>query len=271
MDPRADAGTDDVLARVRDLLATHAPPDFAHVPDVDSALFLCAVDHKAGYERSHVIDGEGPVRGSELMWLVGLRAARERRGFELRAGALADIGSKDIAAAFAIDGDTVADPERRATLWRDLAAGLLEHYGGRRGQLNAAADGRLGGEGGLLERLRGLRGVLDPLAKKAQLYAKICERRRWFEAHDPEAWEVSADSVLMRVALRSGLVAPGRARRGPRRDPCRIPPHSRPRPASARRSSTTCSGSSAARTRTSSAPPRETCASPRAIPGSAWY
>ncbi len=209
MDPRADAGTDDVLARVRDLLATHAPPDFAHVPDVDSALFLCAVDHKAGYERSHVIDGEGPVRGSELMWLVGLRAARERRGFELRAGALADIGSKDIAAAFAIDGDTVADPERRATLWRDLAAGLLEHYGGAAGELNAAADGRLGGEGGLLERLAAFEAYSDPLAKKAQLYAKICERRRWFEAHDPEAWDVSADSVLMRVALRSGLVAPG--------------------------------------------------------------
>ena len=208
MDHRAGA----VLERVRELLATHAPPDFAHVPDADSALFLCAVDHKAGYERSHKLDGagsEGPVRGSELMWLVGLRAARERPGFALRADALARVDAEEMAAAFTIEGDTVADPARRAALWRDLAAGLLEHYGGAAGELNTAAAGRLGGEGGLLERLGIFEAYSDPLAKKAQLYAKICERRGWIEVRDPEAWDVSADSVLMRVALRSGLVEPG--------------------------------------------------------------
>ncbi len=49
----------------------------------------------------------------------------------------------------------------------------------------------------------------DPLAKKAFLFAKICERRGWLAVADPESWEVSADNVLMRLALRSGLVAPG--------------------------------------------------------------
>jgi hypothetical protein len=49
----------------------------------------------------------------------------------------------------------------------------------------------------------------DPLAKKAQLFAKICERRGWFEVADPENWQVSADNVLMRLALRSGLVDQG--------------------------------------------------------------
>ena len=157
------------------------------------------------------------------------------------------------------------DPERRATLWRDLAAGLLEHYGGAGGELIAAADGWLGGEGGLLARLEAFEAYSDPLAKKAQLYAKICERRGWFEALDPEAWDVSADSVLMRVALRSGLVAEGGLEevREATRDAFR---QVAAEAGSTRRSSTTCSGSSAARTRISSARPGETCASPRAIP-----
>ena len=67
----------------------------------------------------------------------------------------------------------------------------------------------LGGEHGLLERLARYRAYADPLQKKAQLYAKICERRGWFEVGDPESWEVAADNVLMRLALRSGVVEPG--------------------------------------------------------------
>ena len=48
-------------------------------------LFLCAVDHKSGYERSHEVDGRGPFRGSELMWEVGL--ARPPRPGRLAAAA----------------------------------------------------------------------------------------------------------------------------------------------------------------------------------------
>ena len=47
------------------------------------------------------------------------------------------------------------------------------------------------------------------MAKKAFLFAKIAERRGWLNVLDPGAWEVSADNVLMRLALRSGLVSPG--------------------------------------------------------------
>ena len=35
------------------------------------------------------------------------------------------------------------------------------------------------------------------------------EWARWLEVSDPESWEVSADNVLMRLALRSGLVPEG--------------------------------------------------------------
>ncbi|CAN5554209.1 hypothetical protein BH10ACT11_BH10ACT11_05670 [soil metagenome] len=47
------------------------------------------------------------------------------------------------------------------------------------------------------------------MAKKSFLFAKIAERRGWLRVRDPETWQVSADSVLMRVALRCGLVTPG--------------------------------------------------------------
>jgi hypothetical protein len=67
----------------------------------------------------------------------------------------------------------------------------------------------LSGVEGLLALLARYEAYADPLGKKAFLAAKICERRGWLEVRDPEAWEVCADNVLMRLALRSGLVSPG--------------------------------------------------------------
>ena len=137
---------------------------------------------------------------------------------------------------------------------------------GAAASLLAAADGRLGGPGGLLGRLAAFRAYDDPLAKKAQLLAKICERRGWFEVADPESWEVSADSVLMRLALRSGLVEPGalaEVRAATRAEFKRVAAGGLD-PAAA--CSTTCSGSSAARIRTCSATRPATCASRRATP-----
>jgi hypothetical protein len=197
-----------VVARVGELLAGYRAPSFDHVPDPDAALFLCAVDHKTGYRRAHTVDGTGPFEGSELMWAVALRAARRRPGL-LTAARLVDVSGAEVAAAFAIDGETVADPERRAVLWRELAAGLRRHYGGEAATLLDRCEGRLGGAGGLLGRLAAFEAYADPLEKKSQLLAKVCERRGWIEVADPEHWQVSADNVLMRLALRSGLVAPG--------------------------------------------------------------
>jgi hypothetical protein len=199
---------EDVVTCVRDLRASYEPPDFAHVPDADAALFLCAVDHRTGYEAQHSVGGSEPVAGSDLMWSVALAAAAERPGL-LTAASLATVTADSVAGLFSIDGETVADPDRRAALWRDLAAGLQREYGGEAAALLAAAAGRLDGPGGLLERLAAFEAYSDPLAKKAQLFAKICERRGWFDVADPGSWEVSADNVLMRLALRSGLVEPG--------------------------------------------------------------
>ncbi len=204
----SSAARERVVARVGELLRGYEPPDFAHVPDPDSAIFLCAVDHRTGYRGRYMVDGEGPFEGSELMWAIGLRAARRRPGL-LTAPTQIGASAARVAAIFRIGGETVADPERRAALWRDLAAGLERDYGGAAARLLDASGGRLGGHDGLLERLAAFEAYADPLAKKSQLLAKICERRGWLEIADPEHWQVSADNVLMRLALRSGLVAPG--------------------------------------------------------------
>ncbi len=197
-----------VARRVRELAAAYEPPSYAHVPDPDAALFLCAVDHGTGYRGRYLVDGRGPFAGSALLWAVGLRAARRRPGL-LSAAALREISAEGVAEIFRIGGETVADPERRAALWRDLARGLERDHEGRASALLAAAGGRLGGRGGLLELLGRYEAYADPLRKKAFLLAKICERRGWLSVSDPESWEVAADNVLMRLALRSGLVASG--------------------------------------------------------------
>ena len=197
-----------VAERVRQLAERYEPPTYAHVPDADAAIFLCAIDHATGYGGRYLVGGRGPYQGSALLWAVGLRAAERRQGL-LTARSLRDVSTERVAELFRIGGETVADPERRAALWRDLAHGLERDHEGDAETLLAAAGGRLGGGEGLLRLLARYEAYSDPLAKKAMLFAKICERRSWLEVHDPESWEVCADNVLMRLAVRSGLVHPG--------------------------------------------------------------
>jgi len=119
------------------------------------------------------------------------------------------VDAEGVGEIFRVGGESVVDPEARARLWRDLAAGLQARYDGSAEALLAAAAGKLSGTGGLLPRLAEFEAYADPLGKKGFLFAKICARRGWLDVADPEHWEVCADNVLMRLALRSGLVAPG--------------------------------------------------------------
>ena len=140
--------------------------------------------------------------------MLGLHAAAGEEGlFTARRLQYASAG--DVAEWFRADSEPIGDPERRAALWRDLARGLLARYGGSALELLDGSEGRLGGEKGLLRRLSEFSAYSDPLAKKAFLFAKIAERRGWLVVADPESWQVCADNVLMRLALRSGLVEPG--------------------------------------------------------------
>jgi hypothetical protein len=155
-----------------------------------------------------MVAGEGPLGGSALLWAVALEAARREDGL-LTARSLRDVDAAGAAALFRVEAETVADPERRAALLRDVARGLERDHAGEARVLLDASGGALGGEDGLLELLARYEAYSDPLGKKSFLFAKICERRGWLSVRDPEHWEVCADNVLMRLALRSGLVEPG--------------------------------------------------------------
>ena len=197
-----------VVTRVKKLAKDYEPPTFDEVPNPDVALFLAAIDHQTGYTESHMVDGEGPYEGSALLWALGLRAERRAPG-ALTARSLLGVPAEAIAAVFRAGQDNLHDPERRAKLWDDLAKGILKSYGGQAEQLVEASGGKLAGSGGALVRLSEFDAFADPLRKKAFLVCKIWERRGWLEVSDPENWEVSSDNVLMRLALRSGLVLEG--------------------------------------------------------------
>jgi hypothetical protein len=197
-----------VAARVRQLAAGYEPPSFEHVTDPDAAIFLCAVDHKTGYRGRYLVGGRGPFEGSALLWAVGLRAAARDPGL-LTSARLRDASAQQVDEMFRIGGETVADPECRSGLWRDLAAGLERDHEGDTAALLTAAGGRLGGGSGLLALLSRYEAYSDPLQKKSLLFAKIAARRGWLDVADPECWAVCADNVLMRLALRSGLIRPG--------------------------------------------------------------
>ena len=197
-----------IAERVRGVAADYRPPDFAEAPGADAALFLCAIDHRTGYRRAYLVGGKGPYDGSALLWALGCAAERRHPGL-LGAASLADIDADRVAELFRVGGETLAGPAERAKLWRNLAAGLSERYEGSAETLLAAAESRLGRPGGLIARLAEFEAFADPLAKKSYLFAKIAARRGWFAVADPESWELCADNVLMRLALRSGLVHPG--------------------------------------------------------------
>jgi hypothetical protein len=197
-----------VSKRVKQLAKDYEPPTYEQVPTADAALFLSAIDHQTGFKEEHEVDGEGPYEGSALLWSLGLRAEKRAPG-ALTARSLLKVNPAAISAVFRVGQDQIQEPEARADLWDDLARGLLERYGGDAGQLIAATGSRLGGDDGLLKHLGGFKAFSDPLQKKSFLVAKIWERRGWFEALDPENWQVCADNVLMRLALRSGLVEQG--------------------------------------------------------------
>jgi hypothetical protein len=197
-----------IAGRVREIEAGYDPPDFAHVPSPDAALFLAAIDHGTGLDQSCVVEADGPYEGSALLWALGVRAEKHRVG-TLTARRLAEISEAEVAAMFSAEGQVVSEPGERARLWRELAAGMIHDHNGSAEALIATAGGRLGGPGGLLDQLGRYEAYSDPLRKKSFLFCKIAERRRWLVITDPENWEVCADSVLMRLALRAGLVAEG--------------------------------------------------------------
>jgi len=130
----------------------------------------------------------------------------------LSAASLSAVDAERVEELFRIDRETIAGAQERARLWRNLAAGLNERYEGSTVVLLRAAQSRLGGSEGLIERLAQFEAFGDPLAKKAYLFAKIAARRGWLEVVDPECWAglCGQRPDEARPALRSRATRAGR-------------------------------------------------------------
>ena len=196
-----------------------------------------------------MVDGEGPYEGSALLWASACApsGARPARSPPARCWA---SPAEAIAAVFRAGQDNLHDPERRAKLWDDLAKGMLEDYGGAgRGAdrgLGRASSAGPGGAARPPERVRGLR---RPAAQEGLPRLQDLRAPRLARGHRPGELgglrRQRADAAG--AALRAS--SPGRGRGGARGDPRRLQAGGRGRRRSRRRSSTTCSGSRAARTR----------------------
>ena len=218
---------------------------------------------------AHRVGGDGPFAGSELMWAVALASAAQRPHL-LTAATLGRVTADEVAAIFRVGGETVADPERRAALWRDLATGLDRDYGGRAANLLAAA-GKPRRPGRAARSARGLRRLLRSAGEEGAALREDLRAPRM--ARGGRSGVLGGDGRQRADAARAAL-GPGRAgslgevRRG---DPDGLQAGRRAGRRSRPRCSTTCCGSSAGTIPTCSGARPATCVSRRATRGRAWY
>src|SRR5207245_2387910 len=85
---------------------------------------------------------------------------------------------------------------------------LMNGFGGSILNLISASRRRLVREDGrgFLQLLKLFEAYKDPLNKKSFLLAKFLERRRFLVVRDPENLHVPLDNILLRLALRTGIV-----------------------------------------------------------------
>ena len=188
----------------------YEPPTFDHVPDPDAALFLCAVDHRTGYREPHIGGGGGPVRAAAPCcgrWR-STPPARDARAAD--GAAPRDVTAREVAELLpdrrrdrrrpGPPRGAVARPRRRA------ASATTEARRGPCSPRRAAGSAAMAGCWRCSPATRRTR--------TRSRRSRSCSRRSASAAagsrsRDPEQWEVCADNVLMRLALRSGLVEPG--------------------------------------------------------------
>ena len=147
------------------------------------------------------------ARGSDLL-LRTLISLAEERPSSLDPSHIATLKLEDFMSWFGEPGEGKLPrrPSERVALLRDAAERLLRDYGGSVSALLDACEGRVGGPGGLKERLSAFKAFDDPLAKKTMVFAILARSEGLWEPVDPENITVGVDYHLQRVALRSGMV-----------------------------------------------------------------
>jgi len=174
--------------------------------------FLVAIDH-----RTHPDEGtyEGIVNGTkltgaELMYALAKRRLREDQAF-FSPKSLCKVSVDEIINLFRVTEPRpmrIAGPEERTVLLRDCAEKLQSNFAGS--ILNAVSQSggwlcREDGQG-FLQQLKQFKAYEDPMNKKSFLLVKFLERRHFINIRDPGNLHVPVDNILLRLALRTGIV-----------------------------------------------------------------
>lgn len=149
------------------------------------------------------------VRGWDYMVGAARRALVSDPGYFATAN-LVNLTADDLRALFSDDGvpahsslDRIGE---RLAQWHEAADRLLADYGGDVMNLYEAADRRVVGPGGILDRLSAFDAYSDPVQKKSFLLIMFCVQSGAWGIVDLDSLKVAIDYHVMRIAFRSGMV-----------------------------------------------------------------
>jgi len=174
--------------------------------------FIVAIDHRThpqGKTYGGKVGGVG-LTGSELMYALAKRRFDEDPAF-FSPERMSRISTQEVADLFRVPKPEIMDiagAEERASLLRDCAIRLRQVFQGSALNLISASGGYLlrGDGNGLLQLLKMFDAYSDSLSKKSFLLVKFLERRHLLSLKDPQNLHVPVDSILQRLALRTGIV-----------------------------------------------------------------
>ena len=212
-----NAGRAQQLARILGSL-DYKPDDFANITpfredafrETHFIFFMTAIDHNthAGLARYEAIIDGRLLHGSDLLYARAIAAAAADPD-RFTPARMPHVSASDLAVVFTTpEGRAPVGLEERATLLKNAAVVLTEHYGADVRNLFESAGGyirRPDGKG-LQDRLAKFLAYEDPIGKKTFLLIKLLRRRGRLAVSDPENILVPVDHVVFTLALRSGLV-----------------------------------------------------------------
>jgi hypothetical protein len=208
------------------------PPGKDKQTVADYFFFMTAIDHRTHYpgRRFQSVINRRIVDGSDLLYGLARRKALETPEY-FTAERLQYISTTEVNDLFTTTkiskygrpveshmlrntikdtphSVTVRNPRGRAKLLKDCARKLLQLYNGKAINIVRQSDGYLLKDdgSGFLQLLGYFDAYSDPLRKKAYLLTKVYERREILEIKDVENLNVPVDNLLMRIALRCGLI-----------------------------------------------------------------
>jgi len=153
---------------------------------------------------------EGTLNGRWVRGWDYLVEASQRRMKDFTAQRMQAYTAEDLLSLLSDDFDPahshIDRVEERLGQLHDCASRLLRDYDGEAMAIYERSQGRLKGEGGLLELLSEFTAYSDPLQKKSVLLAGMLHESGVWPLRDAQNLKVAMDYHAMRVALRSGMV-----------------------------------------------------------------